>query len=367
MDRRIFTKTAFASVAGIVASGSTSVAAPKKHIKQKFENVQCSDEAEEQIKVIQSRRYYKNQRAKVQGKCASLLFFADVHLVSKHLRKIAMFYRKHKKFIDDPIHLGDSVGDMFLGNFSEFWNDFPEALNIIGNHDCYIDKKRPRRTEMSDIDKFKNYFAPYIDGWRVVQPSNAQANGKCYWHKDYQGFLRVIGVDCMRMADNQQFDWFIKNLADAKAKNLMVLIATHIPPNSKEVLECNFNSLDYAPHDGGIACARYISAVDSFISDGGMFVAWIAGHDHCDKMMYARGSKNKQLVVVMECATDFSWWTDAVHVQNTATETCWEIISVESHTNVLKIARFGNNYDHYLRHKGTLCYDFKNHKLISQS
>ncbi len=367
MDRRLFTKTALAAIAGVTATGSASnlTAAPKKIGSAKDIPTPHSDEAEEEIKVIQSRRYYKHQGKKVQGKCVSLLFFADVHLVPKHLRKIAAFYRKHKKYIDDPIHLGDSVGNFFMGNFYKFWDDFPEALNVIGNHDTYLDAKC--KPIMKPVDKFNNYFKPYIAGWKVNCPENAETEGKCYWYKDYQGFLRVIGVDCMALANNEQYEWFIKTLNEAREKKLMVMIATHIPPDSDEMLPCNFTSLDYSSYGGSVPFKRYIEAVDSFISMGGTFVSWVAGHDHSDKIEYTKFSKNKQLVIVMECATDFSWWTDGVHVPNTATETCWELISVETETNVVKIARFGNNYDHYLRHKGSLCYDFKNHKLISQS
>ncbi len=368
MDRRLFAKTALAAVAGVTAGGVSKIeAAPRKNAKEKPDSqVMASNEAEEQIKVIQSRRYYKHQGKQIQGKCASLLFFADVHLVPRHLKKIATFYRKHKKYIDDSIHLGDSVGNFFEGNFSEFWDIFPESLNVIGNHDCDLDAKTPRRTQMPNIDKFKNYFQPYVKGWKVVQPADAEEKGKCYWYKDYQNFLRVIGIDCMDLNNNAQYEWFTKALAEAKEKNLMIIITTHVSPLCGEALPCNFTSLDYEATSGGMPFKRYVEAIDAFISDGGTFVSWICGHDHSDKIAYAKFSKNKQLVIILECATDFSWWTDGVHIPNTATETCWEIISVETKTNVLKIARFGNNYDHYLRHKGSLCYDFKNHKLISQ-
>ncbi len=371
MDRRLFTKTALAAMAGVTAGGATNIeAAPRKSSKEKPDfQALANDEAEEQIKVIQSRRYYKHQGKKLQGKCASFLFFADVHLVTPNLKKIRRFYQKHKKYIDDPIHLGDSVGNYIKGEFV-FWEDFPEALNVIGNHDCYLNGTG-RRMMMPQKQKFDTYFKRYVEGWKVVLPENAAEKGRCYWHKDYQNFLRVIGIDSMNLRDNAQYEWFVNLLKKSKEEKRMVLIVTHISPICVEVLDCNFTSLDYRESKilgfkENVGHDRYVKAVDDFISDGGEFVSWICGHEHHDKVMYARGSKNKQLVITLECATDFHAWTDAVHVKNTETETCWEIISVETMTNVLKIARFGNNYDHYMRHKGTLCYDFKNHKLISQ-
>ena len=115
MDRRFFTKATLGLIAGSMAS-QPIIAAPKTNdnIKgQKSESpiIPQNDEAEEQIKVIQSKRFYKHQGKNIEGKCTSLLFFADVHLVPTHLIKIRDFYNKHKKYIDDAIHLGDRVGD----------------------------------------------------------------------------------------------------------------------------------------------------------------------------------------------------------------------------------------------------------------
>lgn len=373
MDRRFFTKAAFGFIAGGMASKSV-MADPSAEGKNSNSDiskrgtisVSRSDDAEEQIKVIQSKRFYKHQGKNIEGKCTSLLFFTDVHFVQAHLIKIRDFFNKHKKYIDDAIHLGDSVGNFYTGEFT-LWDSFPKALNIIGNHDT--DAGKNKRRALTDRQKYDIYFKKYISSWKVKQPENAEAEGKCYWYKDYNRDLRVIGLDCMRL-NSVQHKWFAETLDGAAKKNLKVIILTHVPPRCDNAIECNFTSLDYPPAYKSASEGHYaklISAVDSFISGGGTFVSWICGHNHHDSIMYTGTEKNKQLVIVMECATDFSWWTDAVHVSNTATETCWEIISVESISNVIKIARFGNNYDHYLRHKGTFCYDFKNHKIIAQS
>ena len=373
MDRRFFTKAAFGFIAGGMASKSV-MADPSAEGKNSNSDiskrgtisVSRSDDAEEQIKVIQSKRFYKHQGKNIEGKCTSLLFFTDVHFVQAHLIKIRDFFNKHKKYIDDAIHLGDSVGNFYTGEFT-LWDSFPKALNIIGNHDT--DAGKNKRRALTDRQKYDIYFKKYISSWKVKQPENAEAEGKCYWYKDYNRDLRVIGLDCMRL-NSAQHKWFAETLDGAAKKNLKVIILTHVPPRCDNAIECNFTSLDYPPAYKSASEGHYaklISAVDSFISGGGTFVSWICGHNHHDSIMYTGTEKNKQLVIVMECATDFSWWTDAVHVSNTATETCWEIISVESISNVIKIARFGNNYDHYLRHKGTFCYDFKNNKIIAQS
>ena len=387
MDRRKFAKTAFTAIAG-GALASTANAKPEQveavkptnKPRELNPNLQ-NDLAGEQIRVIQSKRGYRHQGKKgangkypLEGKCTSLLVFADVHLVYEHLAVIRDFYNSHKKFIDDPVHLGDTVGDFLIPPF-DFWDVFPNALNVIGNHDT--DTGRTQRAVLSDRDKYDTYFKKYINSWNVVQPENAEAEGKCYWYKDYNNDVRLIGIDCMRSSpgtkkpnevQQKQIDWFKATLADAIEKKLRVVVATHVAPTIKteNLVECNFTSLDYRGTGSGNMLDKFVFALDDFITNGGTFVSWICGHDHHDLIGYASNAKQKQLVLLFECATNFDWWTDADHEFNTETSGCWTIFSIESLTNVIKLTRFGNNYDHYLRHKGTLCYDYKNHKIISQ-
>ena len=261
--------------------------------------------------------------------------------------------------------MGDTVGSIYREPFTT-WDAFPRALNVIGNHDTY--SKKMGNSDMSDKRKYDIYFKNYNKEWKVVLPENAEEEGKCYWHKDYNGNVRLIGVDCMRYTDSKQLVWFKEILADAIQKNLKVMIATHIPPNCDKLLECNFTSLDNQAWQTKLSgSSDFVKAVDEFISAGGTFVCWMCGHLHYDSIMYTKDTKNKQLVIAMECATQYSDHSDMQHIRETATETCWQLVAVESVSNVLKIARFGNCYDHYLRRKDTFCYDFKNHKIIWSS
>ena len=390
MDRRKFAKTAFTAIAG-GALVSTANARPEqveavKPTNKPHElnpNLQ-NDLADEQIRVIQSKRGYRHQGRKgangkpLEGKCTSLLLFADVHEVYKHLAVIRDFYNTHKKYIDDPIHLGDAVSDYYIKPF-DLWDVFPRCLNVIGNHDT--NTARTRYIELSDKEKYDIYFKKYIKDWNVIQPENAEAEGKCYWYKDYNNDLRVIGIDSMRVTNipwalnndvesqNKQMAWLKATLADAIAKKLKVVIATHVPPTCEgdKVLDCNFSSLDFrttAGNSNGPLMNKYVEVIDEFIVNGGTFVSWICGHHHTDLVGYATHAKQKQFVIVLECATYPGF--DCHHLSETETASCWTLFAVESITNIIKLTRFGNNFDHYMRHKGTLCYDFKNHKLISQ-
>ena len=384
MDRRSFAKKTL----GVVAAGLATVVSAEekdtnaskkvKRTLRKYSDLP-SNKANEQIKVIQAKRGFQNNRIPIKPKpvCTSLLFFADVHVhegAEENLVRISQFHEEYKKYIDDAVHLGDSGPGVFKGKFDS-WDYFPNALNVIGNHDVYFRKLNKkhwlRENWLTSKEAYDVYFKRYIDQWKVVQPENAEAEGKCYWYKDYQKHLRLIGIDCMYWNDPKQLEWFKATLEDACSKKLKIAIATHVPPDSNKFVECAFTTIDYSAgvkkYDGGDSdLDKYVEAVDTFIENGGIFVSWICGHAHRDMIMFAN-SKQKQLIIVIECATDFMWWTDANHVRGTETAAAWEIIAIESHTNILKIVRFGNNFDHQMRHKGTLCYDFINHKIIAQS
>ena len=380
MDRRLFSKITLGALAGSVAHAQTYDKDGYINLNQESSKAKSkllglpSDEAEEEIKVIQSKREYLNPakkgldgKAPRRGVCTSLLFFADVHLAKNNLIKVKDFYEKYSNYIDDVIHLGDSVGAYLKPPFS-FWNYFSNALNIIGEHDTFAAARGD--VILSERSKYDNYFRPYVKQWQVVQPKNAEAEAKCYWHKDYKNNIRIIAIDCFTPT-KPQLAWFEDTLKDAIEKNINVAVISHIPPASSDFVDCNFTSIDYTKdikqyESNEANLSKFVNAVDNFIDNGGGFVSWICGHYHHDLVMFAK-SKNKQLVIAMECASTNDKSTDANHEKSTETSGAWEIISVESLTSLIKIARFGNNYDHQMRHKGTFSYNFKTHNIITQS
>ncbi len=372
MDRKFFTKVALGAIAGSVIHANT-VNASENDLRNASDPT-INDEADEEIRVIQTKREYLNPAKKGEdgksprrGVCTSILFFADVHLARSNLQKVKNFYEKHVKYIDDVIHLGDSVGAYLKPPFS-LWDSFPNALNIIGEHDTFAGARGS--VVLSERSKYDNYFRPYINQWKVVQPKNAEAEAKCYWYKDYQNHLRVIAIDCMATT-KPQLAWFESTIKEAIEKNLKVVVLTHIPPASHKFIECNFTSIDYSKgvkqyESDEANLTKFVNIVDEFISNGGTFVSWICGHNHHDLMMYAQ-SKQKQLVIALECASTNDKSTDANHERDTATSAAWELIGIESLTNVIKISRFGNNYDHHMRHKGTISFNYQKHEIITQS
>ena len=224
MDRRKFAKTALGAVAGgIIATNANARPEEVEAVKPQKTPLELNPNtpnnlADEQIRVIQAKRGYRHQGRKgadgkpLTGKCTSLLVFADVHLVYKHLAVIRDFYNTHKKYFDDALHLGDTVGNSLDKRHPfDFWDVFPNSLNVIGNHDCVFYEKVDGKYKYFPIGeklKYETYFKKYVDSWKVVQPENAEAENKCYWYKDYNKDFRVVGIDCMRPNDKGQLDGF---------------------------------------------------------------------------------------------------------------------------------------------------------------
>lgn len=76
---------------------------------KKYNSRFATNADEDEVKIIQPKRFYKQPSKKAQGKCTSILFFADVHLVVGNLLKIKDFAQKHKKYIYDVVHLGTQL------------------------------------------------------------------------------------------------------------------------------------------------------------------------------------------------------------------------------------------------------------------
>lgn len=51
-------------------------------------------------------------------------------------------------------------------------------------------------------------------------------------------------------------------------------------------------------------------------------------------------------------------------IKGTRTYDAFNVMSVDVNLGILKLVRVGNNVDHYLRIKRTLCYDYINKKVI---
>jgi hypothetical protein len=279
-----------------------------------------------------------------------LLHYSDIHGSVENLQRIVQFYESYKTKIDDVLNTGDSV-------YYESTDDFivpmvagaSTQLLAIGNHDV-----KSGNTQITAAACYARYIAPYIATWGVVQPSDAAANGKCYYYKDYTAAkVRLIVLDCM-FWDTAQNTWLAATLADAKTQGLAVVCATHFAGGKVTPYDIAWNTLQY-DDVSTVINADAPSTVQTFINDGGEFVCWLSGHGHFD-MVGTLDDYPQQLNIAVDTANygSPSWYSDIQRTRFTKSEDLLNAFSVDTYNKAIRLFRVGADRDSQLRHRGDL-------------
>ena len=322
-----------------------------------------------------------NDAIKVADKL-SLLHFSDVHGNTDNIADVVEYMTHYADFLEDAIHTGDSV----LTKMSDT-NPFVSVegaeniLNVIGNHEAWLDTSDPDyyATEKQTYDKI---FAPSIANWDVVQPTGAAENGYCYYYKDYStaGF-RLIVLDSVHWhyrngvtdSNPTQKAWFESVLADARTNNLRVVCAMHYPPQNGLVPVANDTGWN-APilsdsgglvGDGWYASDEIFDCVDAFITAGGKFNGWIMGHTHEDFFGKVLGHTSQPIVVIG--TANGSGYIYDKFVTGTVAQDNFNIITFENlnSKDYIKVVKMGGDCDVLMRSKKTICYNVTDGVLVS--
>ncbi len=72
-------------------------------------------------------------------------------------------------------------------------------------------------------------------------------------------------------------------------------------------------------------------------------------------------------IYAVECAASYVEWCDANHARGAKTYDCLNVVSIDTSISTLKLVRIGNNRDHHLRKKDTLCYNYRDGNIIYNS
>lgn len=279
-----------------------------------------------------------------------LLHYSDIHGSVENLQRIVKFYEAYKTKIDDVLNTGDTV-------YYESTDDFivpmvtgaSTQLLAIGNHDV-----KSGSSQITATACYARYIAPYVATWGVVQPSDAAANGKCYYYKDYTAAnVRLIVLDCM-FWDAAQNTWLASTLADAKTQGLAVVCATHFAGGKVTPYDIAWNTLQY-DDVSTVINADAPSTVQTFINDGGEFVCWLSGHGHFD-MVGTLDDYPQQLNIAVDTANygSPSWYSDIQRTRYTKSEDLINAFSVDTFNKTIRLFRVGADRDAQLRHKGDL-------------
>ena len=300
----------------------------------------------------------------------SFIFYSDIHSNPMGIDGVERFIEKYGEYADDVINGGDNARYDFDGdtaNVNYLSSSLPSvSLTAIGNHD---------RAKMTDSgynwkahtskEVYDKWIAPFVSGWDVVQPDGASTEGYNYFYKDYKGIIRLIVLDCMCW-DDIQLTWLESTLSNAKTGGLAVIVMTHwCNADFTGDRSCNWTDLDRTDstdpqHDIFITDAA-CDAIETFISDGGEFICWLTGHLHRDRIGVLTDYPN-QLVYV---ANNAGMKTTGANDRGASYSVTF--VTIDPTNKMLKLARYGCNYDAYLRPKHTLCYNYSTKALVSQT
>ena len=286
-------------------------------------------------------------------------WISDIHGHEANTRRFLAWMSRYS--VDDLLNTGDTASQNYSDGI-DFWSrsGAEKVLNVVGNHDTSEGNIIATATSKQVYDML---IAPFVSHWGVIQPANASANGYNYYYKDYDGkSLRLIVLDAVYWDDNEK-DWLIATLDSARQSGLSAVIATHYKPGNTSPIACSFNSLIGTPSEGVLQNSSAIQAVSDFIAAGGDFVCWLTGHTHIDLIGTINGHQD-QLVITLENGGLNDSWNDSARVAGTKSQDSFNLIAFDVSAGFVKVARVGDDYDNALRHKVTMCYDYRNRRII---
>lgn len=267
---------------------------------------------------------------------------------------------------------------------------------------------------------FDTYFADYITSRGVTPPTGYDDTTSpyykaCYWHKDYASAkIRVIGIDCMHFNDgvrytsNDQETWLASKLQETltsgnAAYGYSVIFLCHYPlddfsganetwndaehkfvfnrnanggyvvdNNNQLMVKCHYGSSYSAEAKfcmrnrvGTTGSTSYSKGnnnpigdvIQSWMNNGGKYIAWLCGHTHTEYMYYPAKYPN-MLVVGLPQAGNTRGTAQADRSDTSAMHTCANLCVIDTQNNMLKIIRVGKTLDKNLMEFKYLAYQY---------
>ena len=229
-----------------------------------------------------------------------LLHFSDIHANQDRLKDIIHYYNIHSAYIDDILDTGDDVAGQFSDGMT-WWDAVDGAENIlrcIGNHDAVQSQSNP--SNILDMTTLAGaFFTPYVQNWEVT----SYTENTTYYYKDYDNGVRLIVLDCMHASDTTQLAWLQTAFDTALSNSKHVVIGYHYPVYPYVSVNCGFTPLVSVAEDSAGVSSAIMQMVDAFQTAGGIFVCYLTGHEHHDRIMTSEAYPH-QLCINIACATN---------------------------------------------------------------
>jgi hypothetical protein len=308
------------------------------------------------------------------------IFFSDVHGASENVKRIkekAISWKS--QYVDCILNGGDTVQSFNsegLGWYNQLVQDSAiPFISAVGNHDAWSTNYWTWDNNENIYNLLTSKVKEYVPS--IVQPTDVNTTHANYYYYDTEK-VRVIVLLSLTFKssdvyyDEAQDTWLKSVLADAKENNKAVIIMNHGPidPKDCEEIECNWTSKfswvndvqDYQHMDN-----RILENVDSFIDSGGKFICYLAGHSHLDYIL--RSKKHPRQMCLVITSARYSYGSDCARSQskNNMDYDSYNYIGVDLTHSVIKVQRIGMNTNAWMQEHNTMCWDFKNSKLISDN
>ena len=362
--------------------GSVNISESKNFLAQWYDK--RINEAEKNIEDFESY-VDKGKNIRVRNNVAlnsdfKAIFFSDVHGSSENVRRIkekAISWKS--QYVDCILNGGDTV-QSFNSEGLDWYNQIVQGSTIpfisaVGNHDAWSTNYWTWDNNENIYNLLTSKVKEYVPS--IVQPTDVNTTHANYYYYDTEK-VRVIVLLSLTFTssdvyyDEAQDTWLKSILADAKENNKAVIIMNHGPidPKDCEEIECNWTSKfswvndvkDYQHMDN-----RILENVDSFIDSGGRFICYLAGHSHLDYILRSK-SHPRQMCLVITSAR-YNYGSDCTRSQSkdNMDYDSYNYIGVDLTNSVIKVQRIGMNTNAWMQEHNTMCWDFKNSKLISDN
>ena len=288
----------------------------------------------------------------------TFVHFSDIHKQQDLWNRIMDYINYYHYYIEFGIHTGDYCLenlDTYIDLYANGTKCVKPIFNCLGNHDIYNSDGT-----MNKQGAYNKIFNHRSD-WNVKFITGVSVSYPLSYYKDFDASkIRLIVLNSYFDID-AQCTWLTARLNEAKSLGYHVITCCHEKTNAlTNKLNTPFNTIDNKFE--GKTTYKFDSVIGNWIKSGGIHVANLCGHEHTDYIGY---TTNGVLNICVEAGTNNMFWIDGKRIEGTKTYDCFNVVSVEQGTGMLKIVRIGNNYNHYLMDKTLFCYDYINKNIIS--
>jgi hypothetical protein len=217
-----------------------------------------------------------------------------------------------------------------------------------------------------------------VNVWGVTFPDDAEANGYCFYYKDYPSGVRLIVLDAMS-EDGYQLTWLTEVLTDAKQNDMTVVIAIHFVNGIINCFACGMSQTNGQTGSNNYYNAtlvtQYVSTVQQYIdgtgafegiTGSGKFACWLSGHSHVDAVG-TLAAYPKQIVARVAMAAYDNTQSAVSRFSSGDSFDDFNIVCIDPASNLLQLSKVGSKYNRALMERRRVSINFMTQSVVQGS